>query len=76
MFERLKRYLWREARSDDIEHEARLLDVKPLFIAMAIHRLRKQLRHFVDEELACLVTDPTELERERRIMLSALEPPP
>lgn len=76
MFERLKRYLWCKARPDDIEHEARLLDVKPLFIAMAIHRLRKRFRHFVDEELACLVTDPAELERERQAMLSALEPPP
>ncbi len=76
MFERLQRYLWYEARPEDIKQEAQHLDLRPMFIAMAIHRLRKRFRHFVDEELACLVKDPDALASERQAMLSALEPPP
>ena len=73
MFERLEGYLWNEARPGDIEREARALGAKPLFVSMAIRRLRQRFRCIVDDELARLVTDVDELAEERNAMLGALE---
>jgi hypothetical protein len=72
MFERLERYLSAEARPADIEREAHALGAKPLFVTMAIRRLRQRFRRIVDDELARLVTDHDELVDERAAMLGVL----
>ncbi len=72
MFELLERYLSSEAKPDDIENAAKALGAKPLFVTMAIRRLRQRFRLLVDDELARLVTDEVELAEERAAMLGAL----
>ncbi|MDQ3495135.1 MAG: hypothetical protein M3485_06355 [Pseudomonadota bacterium] len=72
MFERLQRYLSADAGSEDIAREAEALDAKPLFVSMAIRRLRQRFRRIVDDELTQLVTDPAQLAEERAAMLAAL----
>lgn len=72
MFERLQRYLSVDPRPVDIEREAGVLAAKPLFVSMAIRRLRQRFRRIVDDELTQLVTDPAQLAEERAAMLAAL----
>lgn len=72
MFERLQRYLSVDAGSEDIAREAEALDARPLFVSMAIRRLRQRFRTIVDDELIQLVTDPAQLAEERAAMLTAL----
>lgn len=72
MFEQLQRYLSSEARPQDIEREAIALGARPLFVTMAIRRLRQRFRHIVDDELARLVSNNAELAAERQAMLDAL----
>lgn len=72
MFERLQRYLSCEARPEDIERESAVMAAKPLFVSMAIRRLRQRFRRLVDDELTRLVTDPTDLVQEREAMMAAL----
>lgn len=72
MFEALQRYLSTEAKPADIERQAAALGVRPLFVSMAIRRLRQRFRQLVDDELMQLVSDPAELAHERKALLSAL----
>ncbi len=72
LFERLERYLSSEAKPGDVERDAAALDAKPVFVNMAIRQLRERFRRIVDDELARLVTDPSELAEEREAMLAAL----
>lgn len=72
MFERLERYLSSEVKPGDVERDAAALQAKPLFVNMAIRQLRERFRRIVDDELARLVTDQSELAEEREAMLGAL----
>lgn len=73
MYEVLRRYLTLEASPDDIQREARALGVRPLFVTMAIRRLRQRFRRLVDDELLRLVTDSRELAQEREALFAALD---
>ncbi len=73
MYEALRRYLTVEASAEDVRREAQALAVRPLFVTMAIRRLRQRFRRLVDDELLRLVTDSRELAQERQALFSALD---
>lgn len=73
MYEMLRRYLTLEASAEDVQREAEVLGVRPLFVSMAIRRLRQRFRRLVDDELLRLVTDSRELAQERQALFSALD---
>ncbi len=73
MYEVLRRYLTLEASAADVQREALALGVRPLFVTMAIRRLRQRFRRLVDDELLRLVTDSRELAQEREALFAALD---
>lgn len=73
MFETLQRYLSTRATAEDVQREAAALGARPLFVAMAIRRLRQRFRRLADEELSKLVVDRDELDRERELLRSTLD---
>jgi hypothetical protein len=72
MFERLQHYLSVEPHGDALQREAEALAATPLFVSLAIRRLRQRFRSIVDDELTQLVTDPAQLAEERNAMFAAL----
>lgn len=76
MFERLQHYLPVEPQAADLQREAEALSATPLFVSLAVRRLRQRFRRIVDDELTQLVTDPAQLAEERAALFAALAHPP
>lgn len=72
MFEALERYLGAEPQPGDYESSAQHLGLRPLFVAMAVQRLRQRFRELVDQELSETLAGPVELEAERQELMHAL----
>jgi hypothetical protein len=75
MFERLQHYLSVEPQADDLKREAEALAATPLFVSLAVRRLRQHFRRIVDDELTQMVADPAQLAEERAAMFAALAHP-
>lgn len=76
MFEALERYLGAEPRPGDYEAIARKIGVRPLFVAMAVKRLRQRFRELVDRELGNTLASAEDLQVEREVLLRALDQGP
>lgn len=76
VFERLQRYLSVESSKTDQARDAAALGVHPLFVAMAVRRLRQRFRQLVDEELSELTRSSGDFQAEREAMREALERTP
>ena len=72
-FECLQHYLSHEASHREYAQDAAKLGVHPLFVSMAVQRMRQRFRQLVDDELAQLTRDSEEFEAERQAMREALE---
>jgi hypothetical protein len=69
MFEALERYLGAEPQPGDFDRSARDLGLRPMFVALAVQRLRQRFRELVDQELAQTLVGPDELEAERLALM-------
>lgn len=77
MFEALCGFLASEPRPGDYEAIAGRLQVRPLFLAMAVKRLRERFRELVDHELSQTLASGNDLDAERAALMQSLgEPPP
>jgi RNA polymerase sigma-70 factor (ECF subfamily) len=72
MFEALERYLGAEPQPGDFECSGRALGLRPMFVALAVQRLRQRFRELVDQELAETLAGPDELQDERQALLQVL----
>lgn len=72
MFEALQPYLASDPGPGVFAALARGLDVSPLFLSLALKRLRERFREVVDAELVQTVADASALDAERRILHAAL----
>lgn len=72
MFAELERFLVAEPRPGDYEAAAGTLKVKPLFVSMAVTRLRQRFRELVDHELGETLAGADELDSERAALLQVL----
>lgn len=72
MFEALQGYLGSEPQPGDYDVEARRLGVRPLFVALAVKRLRQRFRELVEDELSQTVSDADDLEGERAALHAAV----
>jgi RNA polymerase sigma-70 factor (ECF subfamily) len=73
MFAALQPYLASDPVPGDYADIAARLDVSPLFVALALKRLRERFREVVDDELAQTVASTAELDDERRTLHAALQ---
>ena len=72
MFADLERFLVAEPRPGDNDDAARRLQVRPVFVAMAVKRLRQRFRELVDHELRETIAGASDLESERDALLQVL----
>lgn len=72
MFEALERFLTVEPRAGEFEAVARELAVRPLFVVMAVRRLRERFMELIDAELGDTVLNTEELEVERQALQRAM----
>lgn len=72
MFDALERYLGADPRPGDYECSGRELGLRPMFVALAVQRLRQRFRELVDQALAETLAGPDELEAERQALLQVL----
>lgn len=72
MFAELERFLTAEPRPGDYDAAAQRLAVRPLFVSMAVKRLRQRFRELVDHELRETIASAAELEAEREALLQVL----
>jgi RNA polymerase sigma-70 factor (ECF subfamily) len=73
MFAALQPYLASDPVPGDYADIAAHLDVSPLFVALALKRLRERFRELVDDELAQTVVSAAALDEERRSLMAALQ---
>jgi len=73
MFTTLQPYLASDPVPGDYADIAARLDVSPLFVALALKRLRERFRELVDDELAQTVASGEALDEERRSLHAALQ---
>jgi RNA polymerase sigma-70 factor (ECF subfamily) len=73
MFAALQPYLANDPVPGDYADIALRLDVSPLFLSLALKRLRERFRELVDDELAQTVASANALEIERRTLHAALQ---
>ena len=73
MFSALQPYLASEPVPGIYADLAQRLDVSPLFLALALKRLRERFRELVDDELAQTVASAAALDDERRSLHAALQ---
>jgi RNA polymerase sigma-70 factor (ECF subfamily) len=73
MFAALQPHLASDPVPGDYADIAGRLDVSPLFVALALKRLRERFRELVDDELAQTVVSAAALEEERRSLHAALQ---
>ncbi|QSX74933.1 hypothetical protein HIV01_017630 [Lysobacter arenosi] len=76
VFERLQHYLSSEGSKAEHDRDAAALGVHPLFVVMAVRRLRQRFRQLVDEELAEITRSSDDYRAEREAMREALERAP
>lgn len=72
MFEALERFLVAEPRPGDYDAVAQALAVRPLFVSLAVQRLRQRFRELVDHELRETIASAAELDAEREALLQVL----
>lgn len=72
MFEALERFLTAEPRPGEVEAVARQLSARPLFVVMAVRRLRERFCELIDDELGDTVLNPEELAAERNALHKAM----
>jgi RNA polymerase sigma-70 factor (ECF subfamily) len=73
MFSALQPYLASDPVPGIYADIAQRLDVSPLFLTLALKRLRERFRELVDDELAQTVASAAALEEERRSLHAALQ---
>jgi RNA polymerase sigma-70 factor (ECF subfamily) len=73
MFSALQPYLASDPVPGIYADIAQRLDVSPLFLSLALKRLRERFRELVDDELAQTVASAAALEEERRSLHAALQ---
>jgi RNA polymerase sigma-70 factor (ECF subfamily) len=73
MFSALQPYLASDPVPGLYADIAQRLDVSPLFLSLALKRLRERFRELVDDELAQTVASAAALEEERRSLHAALQ---
>jgi len=72
MFEKLERFLTTEPRPGEFESIADALSARPLFVVMAVKRLRQRFTELIDEELGDTVLSPEQLLAERTALYEAM----
>lgn len=72
MFEVLEHHLGQEPQPGDYEDEARRLGARPVFVALAVKRLRQRFRELVEIELSHTVSSGADLDSEREALLAAI----
>jgi RNA polymerase sigma-70 factor (ECF subfamily) len=72
MFEKLERYLTTEPRPGEFESVADAMNARPLFVVMAVKRLRQRFTELIDEELGDTVLSPEQLLAERTALYEAM----
>jgi RNA polymerase sigma-70 factor (ECF subfamily) len=72
MFAELERFLIAEPGVGDYDVAARRLQVRPVFISMAVTRLRQRFRELVDQALGETLASASELDSERAALLQVL----
>jgi RNA polymerase sigma-70 factor (ECF subfamily) len=72
MFDSLERFLTTEPRPGEFESIAEGMSARPLFVVMAVKRLRGRFTELIDEELGDTVLSPEELLAERTALYEAL----
>jgi hypothetical protein len=72
MFETLERFLTADPLPGEFEGVATQLGARPLFVVMAVKRLRQRFRELIDSELCDTVLNTDELEAERQALNEAL----
>ena len=72
MFDLLERFLTAEPRPGEFEQAAERLGARPLFVVMAVKRMRERFRELVDTELGDTVLNTDELAAERAALQEAL----
>ena len=73
MFTALQPYLASDPVPGIYADLAQRLDVSPLFLSLALKRLRERFRELVDDELTQTVASAAALEEERRSLHAALQ---
>ena len=73
MYSALQPYLASDPLPGMYADLAQRLDVSPLFLSLALKRLRERFRELVDDELAQTVASAVALEEERRSLHAALQ---
>lgn len=76
MFEALAPFLASDPRPGDYEAIAGKLQVRPLFLSMAVKRLRQRFRELVDHELSQTLASGDDLDAERAALMHSLGDPP
>ena len=76
MFEALARFLASDPRPGDYEQIAGRLQVRPLFLSMAVKRLRQRFRELVDYELSETLASGSDMDAERAALMQSLEETP
>ena len=72
MFDLLQRFLTTDPLPGEFEQAAQQLAVRPVFVVMAVKRMRERFRELVDVELGDTVLNTDELSAERQALLEAL----
>lgn len=76
MFESLVRFLAGEPHPGDYEEIAGRLHVRPLFVSMAVKRLRQRFRELVDHELSETLASGGDMDAERAALMQSLDKSP
>lgn len=72
MFDLLERFLTTDPKPGEFDHAALQLAVRPVFVVMAVKRMRERFRELVDVELGDTVLNTDELSAERQALFEAL----
>lgn len=75
MFDELERFLAADPHAGEYDAIARKLGVRPLFVSMAVKRLRQRFRELVDRELGETLAGASEMDAERSALMQALGEP-
>src|SRR5204862_2314220 len=72
MFEQLERFLTAEPKPGEFESIADAMSARPLFVVMAVKRLRLRFIELIDEELGDTVLSPEQMLAERTALYEAM----
>ena len=73
LFEALEPYLTGEPAPGELDRLGVELAARPLFLVLAVRRLRERFRELVDDTLGDTVLNTAELAAERQALLDALD---